>query len=188
VCIVMSVFFVCGKVVCEISMVLLQDISILEIGVKKGGSLKLWRELFSDSSFIFGMDIDPAIPTFVRDAHIKTLVIDSQETELVQRGLRGLLFDIILDDGNHQPEAQLKTFETLQPFLKPTGVYVIEDVYDLKLDPFQAMGMGWSRHADKSLVEDVVFLYPGNSQAPKIKLGWKSGTGPRQNQELVALA
>jgi len=62
-----------------------KDISILEIGVKKGGSLKLWRELFSDHSYVYGIDIDPAVPTFVRDGHIKTLAMDSQETDLVKK-------------------------------------------------------------------------------------------------------
>jgi len=50
---------------------------------------------------------------------------------------------------------------------------VIEDVYVLDMIPFEEQNLGWSRHADKSLIEDVVFLYPKRSIAPKIKLGLK---------------
>lgn len=53
--------------------------------MKKGGSIKMWRELFSQESRIFGVDIDPAIPSFPMDANIKTMVLDSSRTlDLVQ--------------------------------------------------------------------------------------------------------
>ena len=37
-------------------------------------------------------------------------------------------FDIIIDDGNHDPKYQIKTLKNLFPRLKEGGVYVIEDV------------------------------------------------------------
>ena len=42
--------------------------NVMEIGVKKGGSLKLWREYFHRDAHIFGIDIDPAVPTFIGDS------------------------------------------------------------------------------------------------------------------------
>ena len=56
--------------------------AVLEVGVKKGGSLKLWREFFSFQTHIYGIDIDPGVPTFPRDAHIKVLVVDTSERNL----------------------------------------------------------------------------------------------------------
>jgi hypothetical protein len=50
---------------------------ILEVGVKKGGSIRLWREFFNEGAMIYGVDIDPAVPTFVKDGHIKILVAPS---------------------------------------------------------------------------------------------------------------
>jgi len=161
------------------------DINILEIGVKKGGSMKMWRELFSDSSGVYGMDIDPGVPTFIRDGRMKSLVVDSRDQLAVKVALRGLQFDIILDDGDHTGRAQEETLANMLPFLKPTGVYVIEDFQasgtsrwweeNYNSDFYQEKGLTWSRHADKTLYEDVVFVYPRNSFAPHIRQGWRAG-------------
>ena len=53
--------------------------AVLEIGVKKGGSLKLWREYFSFQTHIYGIDIDPGVPTFPKDSHIKVLIVDTTD-------------------------------------------------------------------------------------------------------------
>jgi hypothetical protein len=37
-------------------------------------------------------------------------------------------WDIIIDDGSHLPEHQLVSFTALFPFVRPGGVYVIEDI------------------------------------------------------------
>ena len=37
-------------------------------------------------------------------------------------------FDIIIDDGVHHPELQMKTLRNFYPSLRPNGIYVIEDV------------------------------------------------------------
>ena len=52
--------------------------AVLEVGVKKGGSLVLWREYFSDKTSVFGVDVDRFGPTFPRDAGVKVLSLDSQ--------------------------------------------------------------------------------------------------------------
>lgn len=36
-----------------------KDVKLLEIGIKKGGSIKMWREFFNQNSIIYGLDIDP---------------------------------------------------------------------------------------------------------------------------------
>ena len=37
-------------------------------------------------------------------------------------------FDLIIDDGLHTNEANIKLFEESFKFLKPNGIYIIEDV------------------------------------------------------------
>ena len=41
-----------------------QDISFLEIGVWKGGSIKMWQDYFGAASRLTFLDIDPACKTF----------------------------------------------------------------------------------------------------------------------------
>lgn len=47
------------------------------------------------------MDIDPGIPTFNKDSHIKTFVINSMDKHNVNRIFKDIKFDIIVDDGRH---------------------------------------------------------------------------------------
>ena len=44
------------------------------------------------------------------------------------------MFDIILEDGDHNPCAQVKTFENFFPYLNIDGLYIIEDVTDFRLN------------------------------------------------------
>ena len=39
--------------------------------------------------------------------------------------------DIIIDDGSHRIQDQLKSFNLLYPKLKESGVYIIEDIRDI---------------------------------------------------------
>ena len=73
--------------------------------MRKDGGLKLWREFFHPDCFVYGLDIDPGVPTFPRDGHIKVLVVDSTDAVEVHRSLRGLTFDMVVDDGKHTLEA-----------------------------------------------------------------------------------
>eukprot|EP01116_Phalansterium_solitarium_P001574 TRINITY_DN11386_c0_g1_i2.p1 TRINITY_DN11386_c0_g1~~TRINITY_DN11386_c0_g1_i2.p1 ORF type:complete len:269 (+),score=50.70 TRINITY_DN11386_c0_g1_i2:119-925(+) len=149
-----------------------KDIKLLEIGVKKGGSMKMWRTLLSQESRVYGMDIDPGVPTFVHDTNIKVLVVDSHdESGLIQQVLSTTKFDVIIDDGNHSPAAQRRTAQNLLPFLQPTGLYIIEDVQRTAPHYYTEFSLPWTRHADRSFHEHLVFLYPPQSIAPRTDLG-----------------
>ena len=121
--------------------------SLLEIGIgttylmgngySPGASLRSWRDYFS-SAHIFGLDYDKSvlkssdrISCYYTDQSkstelSKTLQIINQETKVD-------LFDVIIDDGSHVCSHQLLTFNTLFRYVKPGGIYVIEDVNDTNL-------------------------------------------------------
>jgi hypothetical protein len=147
-----------------------RGVTLLEIGVKKGGSLRMWRELFADDAFIYGMDIDPGVPTFRRDGRIKVLVLDSTDADAVKCALGPTKFDIIIDDGWHHPEAQFRTFKALWPHLAESGVYVIEDVYELDRGKYLKYPLEMSVHEDPS-GQQLVVLYPEKSSAISTELG-----------------
>lgn len=146
------------------------DLRLLEVGVKKGGSLVLWREYFPHSALIFGIDVHRGAPQFPRDAHLKTLALDSRDRDEVANALRGLRFDIIIDDGLHHPTAQQDTYASLRPFLKPSGVYVIEDVYSFRKDDYAGLGDDVLIIPDKS-GQSLVILRPADSLAPRLTVG-----------------
>jgi hypothetical protein len=148
-------------------------VRLLEVGVKKGGSLALWREAFDETSFIYGIDVDPRVPRFERDPHIQVWILDSRDAALVGAAVRGLQFDIIIDDGLHTAAAQRDTFLALSPHLKPTGVYVIEDVHRIDETPFRERAFDVTVHPDRS-GQGIVVLYPPDSLARRTSV-WSRG-------------
>ena len=106
-----------------------QQLSFLEIGVSKGGSLEMWRSYFGPDATIFGVDIDPACAAF--EAPGTKVRIGSQADEAFLKGIVAEMGapDIILDDGSHVSKHQDVSFRTLFPLLKDGGLYVIEDLH-----------------------------------------------------------
>jgi hypothetical protein len=107
-------------------------LNILEIGIGGyedpqggGGSLRMWRTYFPKSR-IFGIDIADKSPHDER--RIRTFR-GSQDDESFLAGVleqTGPL-DIVIDDGSHQCNHVIKTFEFLFPRMNEPGFYVVED-------------------------------------------------------------
>ena len=98
---------------------------ILEIGIHKGGSLKLWKDFFPNAE-IHGFDIDENCKGFEED-RIKIFIGDQgKENDFKQFDED---YDIIIDDGSHIPEHMLKSLNYLyKRNLKHGGIYIIEDI------------------------------------------------------------
>jgi hypothetical protein len=92
---------------------------------KPGGSLRVWRDYFPKAQ-VYGVDI--AKDCMFTEDRIQTFLFDSSENEYTDYYLNNLEFDIIIDDGNHDPKYQIKTLRNLLPKLKDKGYYVIEDI------------------------------------------------------------
>jgi SAM-dependent methyltransferase len=106
-----------------------QPVRLLELGIKRGGSLFLWRDYFPNG-LIVGLDIDPAA---VDDpsGRIRTYQGPQEDTALLDRVARESApggFDIIIDDCSHVGALAAASFRHLfDRHLKPGGFYVIED-------------------------------------------------------------
>jgi hypothetical protein len=96
-------------------------------GYKIGASLRMWRDYFPNAQ-IFGADKD--IAALFVDDRIKTLLCDqSNEYELLRMADRvAVPLDLIVDDGSHRPDDQIRTALTLLPKLVEGGIYIVEDV------------------------------------------------------------
>jgi hypothetical protein len=92
---------------------------------KPGGSLRVWRDFFPNSQ-VYGVDI--AKDCMFKEERIETFLFDSSEKNYTDYYLNDLEFDIIIDDGNHDPKYQVKTLQNLFPKLKDGGYYIIEDI------------------------------------------------------------
>jgi tetratricopeptide (TPR) repeat protein len=104
-----------------------EPITLLEIGVAGGASLRTWARFFPRASIV-GADIDERCRVHATDRI--TVEIGSQADPEFLAGLaRKHKADVIIDDGSHMASHMLSTFHQLIPFLSPGGYYVIEDVY-----------------------------------------------------------
>lgn len=102
-------------------------VTMIEIGVYRGGSLRMWRDYFAPGSRIIGIDIDPACAAFAGDG-IEVFIGDQADPAF----LRNVLAqtgppDIVLDDGGHDMRQQIVSFETIYPAMRTPGVYMVED-------------------------------------------------------------
>lgn len=93
-----------------------------------GASLRVWRDYFTNAK-IFGADIDKSI--LFNEERIKTYYVDQLDTNSINNMWNKIKednFDIIIDDGLHEPEANLNLFHNSFIKLKKYGLYIIEDV------------------------------------------------------------
>jgi len=94
---------------------------ILEIGIKDGASIRMWREWLNTETIIEGWDISN-IPT-IENTVLKN-VNQIKRNEMLEN-ITGI-YDFILDDGLHSQESMETSFSCLFPFCK---TYIIEDLH-----------------------------------------------------------
>lgn len=92
-----------------------------------GASLRVWRDYFPNAHII-GVDILPEV--LFTEERITTHRVD-QTCPASIAAFAGELddrkFDIIIDDGLHEPRAAMTFFENINARLAADGVYIIED-------------------------------------------------------------
>lgn len=104
-------------------------IRLLEIGVWEGASLALWSAYFTRGAII-GADIDLSrCKTPLPDRCRLWEMNQSSEISLVNMARNVGPWDLIIDDGSHDPRHQVLTFTCLWPYLNPGGLYIVEDLY-----------------------------------------------------------
>lgn len=105
-----------------------KTITLLEIGVNAGRSLELWAKYFNDDSVIIGIDKKMTVPYKPSRKNMRYIIGDATKEETVKKFNN---IDIVIDDGSHRIQDQLKSFNLLYPKLKESGVYIIEDIRDI---------------------------------------------------------
>ena len=92
-------------------------------------SLRAWRDYFVNAN-IYGADIDKSI--LKNEERIKTYFVDQTNSKSIADMFKNIgisKFDVILEDGLHEFNANICFFENSIKFLANDGTYIIEDVY-----------------------------------------------------------
>jgi cephalosporin hydroxylase len=101
---------------------------VMEIGIHKGGSLKMWRDFFPLAD-VYGLDNHREL-LFEADRIKSVFAEQDEELSLIEaRKEIGDNFDLMIDDGSHEIKDQLLSFKVFWPSVKVGGIYVIEDVF-----------------------------------------------------------
>ncbi|MCB1785182.1 MAG: class I SAM-dependent methyltransferase [Gammaproteobacteria bacterium] len=105
-------------------------VKLLELGVRTGGSLLMWREYFAQG-VIVGIDINQSPFTGDMPERVHFYPGSQDDRQLLTQIARETApdgFDIIIDDAAHVGILARASFDCLfADHLKPGGIYVIED-------------------------------------------------------------
>ena len=145
-----------------------------------GASLKAWKEFFPNAN-IYGVDIaedsiffEERISCFYTDQSSQT-ELDKTISEIRNHSnLPSMQFDMIIDDGSHIVEHMLLTFESLGKYVKPDGIYIIEDIQKKDLHNFETIN---------SKEFEVLEVYRGYSEWDNFAIYKKKGSLLEPKQE-----
>jgi demethylmacrocin O-methyltransferase len=101
-----------------------QPIELLEVGVYRGESLRMWAEYFPAAVVIEGVDIDMGlvIDPGSLDPRIELTTVD------VKAFVAERHYDVVIDDGSHEATDIVAAVDRLWRYVKLGGWYVIEDL------------------------------------------------------------
>ena len=100
-------------------------------------SLRAWRDYFSNAK-IYGGDIDRSI--LKNEERIKTYFVDQNDPVSISEMFKNFnveKFDIIIEDGLHEYNANISFFENAINYLSEDGIYIIEDIFYKDIKKFE---------------------------------------------------
>lgn len=148
-----------------------EEFSLLEIGIDEGKSLNLWKDYLKNAK-IYGLDINREFP------HNRGYVFKGDQNKITD--LQKIIFEIksckvIVDDGSHNPQHQVKTFNYLfENLLENGGYYIIEDIETSYWDPLSELygyEIGYLNTVDyfTKLTHEINYNYNNKSNNLKIE-------------------
>lgn len=113
--------------------------NILEIGLFNGASLLMWEQYFSGK--VYGIDCHRRphdgmadLGPLIKQGTHNILIFDAEDEDQVDLYLKGVSFDVIIDDAGHHVEQQLRLYKVFKPYLNKDGIYIIEDIQNIDKD------------------------------------------------------
>lgn len=100
-------------------------------GYECGASMRMWAEYFPFAT-IYGYDNDREAVRAINsklDKRMAAAYLDQGDaSSLAYVAAAAPVYDILIDDGSHDPEHQLNTFRAFRHKKMTDGLYIIEDV------------------------------------------------------------
>lgn len=129
---------------------------------KPGASLRGWRDYFANSN-IYGADVDKGC--LFEEDRIKTFYTDQTNNDVISEcwndpELKDIEFDILIDDGLHEYNANRNFFEQSIHKLKKGGIYILEDISEVYLDDVEKWFAELSESKEYYYVETVTLPIP----------------------------
>ena len=155
--------------------------NVLEVGIFCGGSIKLWRDFFTNAT-VYGLDIMALKDVWDgiknQDRIILHTSTDAYNEEFFNT-LRHIKFDFMLDDGPHTLESMKQFIKLYSQLMTPDGLLIIEDIQawdwidtlkaevpeDLK--PFIKV---YDLRQNKNRYDDIVFTIDKSQQSVQMKV------------------
>jgi hypothetical protein len=111
------------------------DLTILEIGIGSGPSLKMWYDYFPKAK-IYAIDIDDH--SNKNNERVTTYICDQSDRIQLENLMKKIgEVDIVIDDGSHVISHQQIILGFIFQYLKKNGQYWIEDLHTSDRDVWQ---------------------------------------------------
>lgn len=134
-----------------------KTVTFLEIGVDCGGSLQMWKRFFGPLATIIGIDINQKCKAHeTQDINIR--IGDQSDPNFLQSLIDEFgQIDIVLDDGSHQMNHIMSSFEYLYPSLSKNGIYIVEDLHASYLEEYggSLFDPGTFINVSKKLIDEL---------------------------------
>lgn len=118
-----------------------KKINVLEVGVREGGSIRLWSDYFTNAK-IYGYDIEnTAYPANLNE---KITYIVKDINKVLPEEVSDLAPTIAIDDGSHSLSDQLAFVKLVYPHIKTGGLLIVEDIQNLDRDKPYFEELGYS--------------------------------------------
>jgi len=101
---------------------------IAEVGVFKGNSIRWLLERFPNAE-IHGADILPLQPEWPVNSRFAFSQLDQGDPKQLRSFFGSRPFELIIEDGSHQPQHQVLALVEGVQALAPLGLYILEDIH-----------------------------------------------------------
>jgi hypothetical protein len=106
---------------------------VLEVGIWRGGSIKLWKDFFTNA-VVYGVDIIDINTVWSEIKNNRGIVLhtstNAYDSDFVTTNFlnQNIKFDFLLDDGPHTLESMKQFIRLYSQLMADDGILIIEDV------------------------------------------------------------